>query len=279
VLPVGYASRACHARGSRHGVPPIIEGNVVTVDAQFLNWGLLAGVLIVICAGSLLKGITGVGLPILAVPLIASFTSVEEAVVLMVLPGFASNFWLVVMHRKWQILRDHYPFLACGVIGGLIGTWLLATLEDRALKAILAAWLGIYLVRHFSRRSAPSFFGAGGGLGGLLGLAAGTIQGASGISAPIVAPYFHASGLVRERYAFATASAFLLFSVAQLAGMNGLHLWTAERLVTGLAVVIPTLLFTHLGIRMSRSISDRAFDRVILVLFLAMELKLIVDII
>jgi len=264
---------------SRHGFGPLNEGNVVAVDAEFLNWGLLAGVLIVICVGSLLKGITGVGLPILAVPLLASFTSVEEAVVLMVLPGFASNFWLVVMHRKWRILRDHYPFLACGVIGGLLGTWLLATLDDRVLKAILASWLGIYLVRHFSRRSAPSSFGSRGGLGGVLGFAAGTIQGASGISAPIVAPYFHASGLVRDRYAFATATAFLLFSVAQLAGMNGLHLWTPERLATGVAVVIPTLLFTHLGIRLSHSISDRAFDRVILVLFLAMELKLIVDII
>jgi len=249
------------------------------VDVEFVNWGFLAGALIVICAGSLLKGMTGVGLPILAVPLLASFTSVEEAVVLMVLPGLASNGWLVLTHRKWPILRDHYQFILGGITGGLLGTWLLATLDDRILKMILAAWLGVYLVRHFSAGLSPSVFGRRGWVGTGLGLAAGTIQGASGISAPIVAPYFHASGLVRDNYAFATASAFLLFSGAQIAGMNGMHLWTEQRLVTGLIVVIPTLVFTHIGIRFSHRISDRAFNGVILALFIAMELKLIVDII
>ncbi|MCH8227935.1 MAG: hypothetical protein IIC63_05935, partial [Proteobacteria bacterium] len=47
----------------------------------------------------------------------------------------------------------------------------------------------------------------------------------------------------------------------------------------GLVVVVPTLLFTHLGIRLGRNISEKTFDRILLTLFVAMELKLVFDIV
>ena len=150
--------------------------------------------------------------------------------------------------------------------------------RDRWLKLILAIWLGVYLLQYFSRRSYDQYFSGRGGLGLILGLAAGTVQGASGISAPIVAPYFHANGLVRETYAFATASTFLLFSGAQIVAMARLELLTTGRLVIGLIVVIPTLLLTHLGIHLSRRITANTFHNILLALFIAMELKLVIDI-
>jgi hypothetical protein len=249
------------------------------VDLSLISLGLLASAMLAIGLGALAKGVTGVGLPILAVPVLASFTSVEEAVVLMVLPGVAANGWLFFTHRKWEVLREHRGFLLLGLAGGLLGTWLLSVLDDRWLKLILAAWLGIYLIQFFSRRSYDRYFSGHGRFGLPLGAAAGTIQGACGISAPIVAPYFHASGLVRESYAFATASTFLLFSFAQIVAMSQLGLLTKERLTIGLIVVVPTLAFTQLGIRWSRRISEKTFHRILLALFIAMELKLVIDVV
>ena len=248
------------------------------MDMSVVSVGLLAAAMIAIGLGALAKGITGVGLPILVVPVLASFTSVEEAVVLMVLPSIAANGWLVATHRKWAILRNHRGFLLLGLAGGVLGTWLLSILDDHWLKLILAIWLGVYLLQYFSRRSYEHYFSGRGGLGSPLGFVAGTIQGACGISAPIVAPYFHANGLVSETYAFATAFTFLFFSAAQFAAMSRLELLTPERLMIGLIVVVPTLLFTQLGIRWSRSISERAFHNILIALFIAMEVKLVIDI-
>ena len=53
------------------------------MDWTSVSFGLLALALLAIVLGSISKGLTGVGLPILAVPMMASFTSVENAVVLM----------------------------------------------------------------------------------------------------------------------------------------------------------------------------------------------------
>lgn len=248
------------------------------MDLSLISPGLLVAALLAIGIGALAKGITGVGLPILAVPVLASFTSVEEAVVLMVLPGIAANGWLVATHRKWAVLRHHRGFLLLGLVGGVFGTWLLSILDDRWLKLILVVWLGIYLIQYFSGRSFDRHLGGRRGLYPLLGLAAGTIQGASGISAPIVAPYFHANGLVKEAYAFAAAFTFLLFSGAQIAAMIKMNLLTTNRLTIGLIVVVPTLLLTHLGIRLGRNISEKTFHRILLTLFVAMEFKLVIDI-
>jgi uncharacterized membrane protein YfcA len=248
------------------------------MDLSLINFGLLALALLALGLGSLAKGITGVGLPILGVPLLASFTSVEEAVVLMVLPGIAANALLVVTHRKWELLRQHGGFLLFGMAGGVFGTWLLSAVDDRWLKLVLAVWLGVYLMQYVSRRSYHRHFSGRSGFGSVVGVAAGTIQGACGISAPIVAPYYHATGLVREAYAFATAFTFLLFSGAQIAAMGKMNLLTGDRLTIGLIVVVPTLLFTHLGIRWARLISDKVFHHILLVLFLVMELKLVIDV-
>lgn len=248
------------------------------MDLSAISLGLLAAAILAIGIGAFAKGITGVGLPILAVPVLASFTSVEEAVVLMVLPSVAANGWLVIAHKRWALLRQHRGFLISGLAGGVLGTWLLSILNDHWLKLILAIWLGVYLLQYFSRRSYDRYFSGRDGMGPVLGIAAGTVQGASGISAPIVAPYFHANGLTRESYAFATAFTFLLFSGAQIATMFRLDLLTPERVTVGLIAVVPTLLFTHLGIRWSRNVSEKTFHRILLTLFVAMELKLVIDI-
>ena len=143
---------------------------------------------------------------------------------------------------------------------------------------MLAIWLGIYLVQYFSRRSGTHVFSIPGWLAGTFGISAGTIQGAMGISASIVGPYYHASGLARETYAFATAFTFLLFGFAQFAAMSRVELLTTDRLAVGLIAVVPTLLFTQAGLGISRKISEQAFNRVLIVLFILMEIKLITDI-
>ena len=172
-----------------------------------ISLGLLAAAMLAIGIGALAKGMTGVGLPILAVPVLASFTSIEEAVVLMVLPSIAANGWLVIIHKKWSVLSQHRSFLIFGLAGGVFGTWLLSILNDHWLKLILAIWLGVYLLQYISRQSYNRYFSGHNRMRPILGIAAGIVQGASGISAPIVAPYFHANGLTRESCLLYTSDA------------------------------------------------------------------------
>ena len=241
---------------------------------------LLVVVLTAITLGSLIKGMTGLGLPLIAVPAIASFTSVEEAVVLMILPVFGSNLWLVGSHRRFApLLAAHWPFMLAGFVGGILGTFLLVAIDDRWLKLILAVWLALYLLQLVLGDALGFFFRAKGAASALVGLAAGTIQGATGVSAPIVAPYFHGRQVDPTAYAFLIAAAFLTSGSAQLLAAFGKQLFDAERLTLGLLALIPTLIFTQIGMRCAGMISAAVFRKIILVLFILMEIKLIADVV
>ncbi|MBT8092625.1 MAG: sulfite exporter TauE/SafE family protein [Gammaproteobacteria bacterium] len=249
------------------------------VDAGSLSIGLVVFVFVAISVGALLKGMTGVGLPLVAVPAIASITTVEEAVILMIIPVMGSNLWLLVTYGKYRaMIREHLPFLVAGFLGGIVGTLLLVTLDDRLLKLVLAAWLALYLIQYVSGDVLHFIFRAKGAAAALVGAAAGTAHGASGISVHIVGPYFHGRGLGPGPYAFLVAVAFLTTSSAQLVTALSNQLLTADRLAVALLALLPTLFFTRVGVRYAGAISERLFNRILITLFVVMEIKLLADV-
>jgi uncharacterized membrane protein YfcA len=250
------------------------------VELASINIWLIAGALVVISFGSLVKGMTGLGLPLFAVPAIATITSVEEAVVLMIIPGLGSNLWLVTNHRRFAtMLRKHVPFLVAGFLGGLAGTFLLVVVDDRWLKLLLAGWLALYLIQYALGDALRAVFQARGAAAALVGGTAGTIQGATGVSAHIVAPYFHGRNVPPEAYAFLVAVSFLVFSVAQLSAAASTDLFTSQRLLVGFIALVPTLFFTRLGIGLAGRISNTVFQRSLIVIFVVMEIKLLADVV
>lgn len=244
------------------------------------NAGLLVAILAAISLGALFKGMTGLGLPLFAVPAMAMLTSVENAVILMIIPGIGANLWVVYSRRQhYQQIRQHSRFLVAGFIGGLLGTGLLHVMPNRGLKILLAIWLAVYLVQYFSGQKGQALFQGRGKLAYVIGLIAGTTQGATGISSQVIAPYFHGRSLQASQYAFIVAFTFMVFSTAQMAGALTNDLITAERLRLSLIALVPTLIFTRIGISLADKISIETFNKVLLVVFFLMEIKLIADVI
>ena len=50
---------------------------------------------VALAAGSLVKGISGLGLPLVAIPVMAGFMDVDRAVAIMIIPGFLMNCYLL----------------------------------------------------------------------------------------------------------------------------------------------------------------------------------------
>ncbi|MGB5492463.1 MAG: sulfite exporter TauE/SafE family protein [Woeseiaceae bacterium] len=249
------------------------------MDISAFSAGLIFVALAAISIGALIKGMTGLGLPLIAVPVIATYTSVELAVVLMIIPTFGSNLWLVVSHRRHAgLLRTHIPFLVAGFLGGIFGTFALVAVDDRWLKLALAAWLALYLLQFAFGNFLQSVFQAKGAGAVAVGFTGGTLQGATGVSAHIVAPYFHGRKVVAEAYAFLIACAFLTFSAAQLTTAASTELFTMQRLILGTIALLPTLVFTRVGIAYAGKISEAVFQKLLIAIFVVMEIKLISDV-
>lgn len=236
----------------------------------------LAIIFVALAIGSLAKGMTGLGLPPVCISILAVFFGVEHAVVVATIPVAFSNVQIVWMWRsRWRDVPSPALALMAAVIGVGGGTWVLANIDERALTILLAVWIAFYLVTViFGLRIEPEGKAAG-ALSPLLTLLAGVSQGATGMSGPFIATWAHAWGLVKETYVFATSLLFMAISCTQVVGVTVAGLYDHERVVQGLLAIIPVMIFVPLGMRLTKRISPRHFNWIIVGLIAAMEVKLV----
>lgn len=236
----------------------------------------LAIVLAALAVGAFSKAVTGFGLPLIAIPVMAPYFGVETAVVVMVIPGAASNFWLAWENRAWRAEIEGIWWIFAAALAGIVaGTWILSSLDERVLALAMAAWIGLYLASHLVRRGIRLTHDRGRRVTPVVVLIAGLFQGGTGIAGPIVVPYFHALRLAPETHVFAVSLVFSSFSLFQIFAITSFGLFTTERLIQGLLALAAVAPMTWLGIRFGRMISRRLFDACVLVLLAVMGVQLI----
>lgn len=243
------------------------------MELQSAIWMLLA-----LALGAVVKGATGMGLPLIALPVLTSVFGLQHAVGLMTVPLIVTNAWQVWRFRQEaQSPRLSFMplFLVGGAIGIALGTWALTTLPERvlvlALGIILLAYVALRLLTpHWSLSLA-----AARRLGPLAGIGGGTLQGATGISAPIGVTFIHSMGLDRAAHVYAVSAMFLLFSVVQLPSLWIAGVMQPLWLLQGLLALLPILVFMPIGQWVSGKLSRKAFDRMILVFLGLIGLKMV----
>ena len=221
-------------------------------------------VLLAIVAGSILKSLTGMGLPAIAIPAMSLFVGIETAVVVVALPNLALNAALAWHERSSLSLTRDLPMLAgSSLLGAGLGTVLFVAVSERPLVALLMVSVTGYVVAFItqpevavtpamSRRWAP-----------VVGLVGGLFHGAIGISGPIVASWIHSYRLERGAYVLSLTGLFLIsgatqFVILVLSGeLDGF--WVAS-----LLACIPALATVPLGRRVRGRLSTNLFDYLVI---------------
>jgi len=238
--------------------------------------GLIVLSFFALFVGSFAKGITGMGLPLLAVPILAGFMGVERAVIIMVVPSLITNAWLMWRTRRAVRLTRNLPLgLVAGVIGATLGSWLLAVLDDRILILTLVVLVAVYLLTRVLKLEYTVSPRASRILSPIIGLAAGVSQGSAGISGLFFASYFHALRLEPTAFVFSTAAMFMSLSLGQAMTLSTLGLMTSDRLMESTLALIPVFAALPFSVWCSRFINRRLFDRIVLAMLILTEIKLI----
>jgi uncharacterized membrane protein YfcA len=219
--------------------------------------------LIAMAAGSLIKSISGMGLPLVAVPVITFVADVETAVAVIAIPNLLINATMAWRARDTIETTRDLPMLGItGFVGGVVGTFALVSWSEEPLVAVLVAVVAVYVITYVrapefriepatSKRLAP-----------FVGTTAGLLQGAIGISGPVVGSWIHSYRLERRAHIFSVTTMFTLAGVSQLAtflvrgDLDGR--WTVA-----LFGCIPALATIPLGERLRDRFSSGGFDRFI----------------
>ena len=183
--------------------------------------------LVFVLAG-LVKGVTGMGLPTVAMALLTLTLPPLEAAALLIVPSAVTNVWQLAtgpaLYPLWLRLR---PLLVAVCFGTAAGGWLLSspaadTASYDASAAPSGAWaslvLGLALAGYgmlglsgWRGRVAPR---AEGWAGPLAGAATGVLAGVTGVFVMPVAPYLQALNLEKDDLVQALGLAFTVSTLA-----------------------------------------------------------------
>jgi len=238
----------------------------------------IAVITLCLAGGGVLKGATGAGAPVLAVPALAAFFDVRFAVVIMLAPNLLTN-----AVQAWRF-REHrppasfmIPLLVGGVVGIVAGTLALKSFGTRELTLLVAFAVFGYVALRLAHPHWSLSMAAGRLLALPAGALAGVLQGAAGLSAPASITFINALQLGRDGFIATISTFFAVFTSAQVVAITASGLIRPGEIWLSLLALLPVTLAMPLGSWIGRRVDPITLDRLILALLLLIALKLVWD--
>lgn len=225
--------------------------------------------------GAFVKGVTGLGYPLFVIPLAALATGVTDAVVVVAVPNLIANAWLCWRSREARHdARDLARILVPGVAGAVVGTLLLVGLPEDPLLVALAVTVLAYVVvalRDPAMTLAPDLTHRWSPVAGGL---TGVMQGAVGVSGPVIASWLHGYRLRTEAYVFSVTLVFGLTGAVQIVVLATQGEFTGARAAGSLAAAVPLAVFLPIGSSLRARLDGPAFAKAVLVVLAASAVSL-----
>ena len=234
-------------------------------------------VLVAAVFASVVKTMLGSGYPIILIPVIALFSTVETAAVIVALANVVLNLILVV--ELWHRRHDTMflgRFVAASVVGAALGTLILPIAPDRALRLVLVAVIVLFILNRIRQVDVTVAPATARRFSPVVGGVAGLFQGATGVSGPIVAPWHLTLGLDRDSFVYSVGVIYGLSSASQLALIVGQGLYDLERFLIGVVLIPIALVFAPVGSRLRGRLDLAVFERLVIVLLVVSAVSLVV---
>ncbi len=243
-------------------------GHLTAVDYAVLAVAVLLG--------GFVKGVVGLGLPMIAIPIISTVMDPRSAIAVMTLPILGSNFLQAqsggsMVETALRFRGFLVPMTLGAIVGAAIITQvhvdhaelILGTLVALFATTTLAGWQPVLSAR-VDRRLRPA-----------VGLVSGVIGGMSSFFAPTVTPYLFTLGLDKNTFIRAMGVAFLIGELPLMlgliaAGFAPLPVWVLS--AAGWALVAGAM---HLGAKLRDRVPQKGFKTIVGVTLLVVGLNMI----
>lgn len=234
----------------------------------------------------LVKGVTGMGLPTVAVALLSLRMAPLEAAALLIVPSALTNVWQLAtgpaLYPLWRRLRG--MLLAVCVGTGIGGWWLLAPAGDSVTQiqasvgavsgiwtpAVLGVLLAGYGVLGLSGWHGRVPASAQRWAGPLAGAATGLIASVTGVFIMPSAPYLQGLGLEREDLVQALGLSFTVSTLALAAMLAWRGEWHAAAATGSFLALLPAALGIVIGQWLRQRMAAIVFRRCFFVALVAL---------
>ena len=226
--------------------------------------------------GGILKGATGVGAPLIAVPVMTSFVDIRFAVAVFVVPNFAINLIQSIIYRR-ALTNARFLLILClfASLGAFAGSLTLYQASSGVLEMLMAGLILFYVGFRLYKPNWRLSMSMAHKLNMPIGFLAGFLQGAFGISAPATLTFLNAIKFERTEFIIIVSIFFMTMSVIQLPTLLYVGLMQPEHLVLGLLAVLPLMGGMPVGAYILRKSTPDLFDKVILFILVGVAIRLL----
>jgi uncharacterized membrane protein YfcA len=226
-------------------------------------------------AAGLVKGVTGMGLPTVAMGLLGTVMPPVAAAAMLVIPSFVTNAWqLFAGPATTRVVRRLWAMMLGIVVGTVGASTLLVRVDSKwsafALGLALVLYAGYALIAPtLSVRSCLEPL-----LSPVVGLITGAITGATGVFVMPAVPYLQALRLEKDELVQALGLSFTVSTIALAGGLVTHGAFRLDQLGLSALAIVPALAGMWLGQKIRARISPRRFRQFFLSFLLLLGLDL-----
>ncbi|RCS21776.1 sulfite exporter TauE/SafE family protein [Phyllobacterium salinisoli] len=227
-----------------------------------LNFAFLITIVATFIAAGIVKGVTGMGLPTVAMGILGALLSPLAAASLLIVPSMVTNLWQLMAGPRFTTLaRRIWPMLMASMAGTLITAPLLTGGNIEMMTLALGATLVAYAF--YTLLACPLKVPAAGErwMSPLIGFVTGLIAGATGVFVIPAVPYLQALGLEKDDLVQALGMSFTTSTIALAFGLVLRQAWSVDQLALSALAVAPALIGMWLGQLLRQTISPVTFRR------------------
>jgi len=245
---------------------------------SFLDLGgltLTLGLLTFLAAGTV-KGTLGIGLPLVAVPLLATVLDLPTAVALMLVPVLTSNTIQALQGtKKVATLVRFWPLLVTLIPSTIVAAQFLSSVDLRTGSLVLGVIVVLFSLSQLVR--IPFAISQRGErfLNPAIGLVAGFLGGLSNLFGPPLIMYLVALKLEKDDFVTTIGLLFIVASSTLYATLASVGVLTFDNALASLAAALPVMAGVFIGTRLRNRIHQKSFERVLMVVLVLIGLNLI----
>lgn len=237
-------------------------------DLTFL---IIAAIAITFFFAGLVKGVTGMGLPTVAMGVLGSLISPLAAAALLIVPSFITNVWQLFAGPNFtSILRRLWPMMLTIIAGTILGSSFITGDNTVLTTTALGIALAIYAIYTLFARQfrVPPFLEKW--MSPIVGALTGVITGGTGVFVVPAVPYLQALGLSKDDLVQALGLSFTISTIALAVGIGAQGAFDFEKLAVSAMAVIPALAGMWAGQVLRNRISPTVFRKGFLIFLFAL---------
>ena len=223
--------------------------------------------LIIICLtffiAGLVKGVIGLGLPMVSLAILTATLGLKPAMVLLLFPSFVTNIWQGLVGGAFlAIIRRLWTLLAAVCVATWFGVRILAHTDTALLSALLGVLIGVYAALNLIRPRVPEIGGFEIWLSPIVGGLSGVLTGMTGTFVFPGVLYLQALALRRDEFVQAMGILFAVSTAALAASLGGNQFLSMELGTLSMGAIVPALGGMVLGRKVRQGLSEIVFRKV-----------------